>query len=586
MKTKFMYVFLAALMILSLALTACQPEAAATPEPAAEEPAAAAEEAAEEPAAEEAAAEEPAVEEAAPASDPDTIIIGTTDKIASLDSGDAYATRDWELIKNVNDGLLNWKPGTTEIEPDLATDLGTVSEDGLTYTFTLKEGIVLADGTPVTATMYAAQLNRLLTIGPSCPNDVADALAIPYIASIEAPDDMTMVFTLHQPIAYFRNLLATAPFVMSDPKLFPEDECVLYPEAPIYGTGAWFISQYNPDEQLVLEPNPYYTGAYPAQVKQIIIRQYSDPNTMSLAVQSGEIDIAWRFLSPDQITSLQDIEDLSIGTIAGGSIRFLVMNLTMAPTDDPNVVKAIASIIDRDEISDTVFGGQVEPLYSMIPPGFLGANEAWDDMYASPDLDAAVAYLADSGYTADNPLELTLMYPPEHYGASTAAWMEIIQKQIESTGVVNVTLKDQEWSTYVPALTGGQAFNVGVLGWFFDYPDPSNYLDPFVYNGGMGNNITAPSDDNPNGVGINDTASELTDLLVKADVELDDDARIELYRQAQELYADLSGNIPLFFSAEHIIYRPNISGTAEQATPETLNIGGNVLFYYSMLQKK
>ena len=515
----------------------------------------------------------------------DTIIIGTTDKIASLDPADSYSTHDWEIIKNVSDGLVNWKPGTTDLEPVLATDLGTVSDDGLTYTFTLKDGIKFADGTELTATMYASQLNRLLTIGPSCPNDVADALAVPYIKSISAPDDKTMVFELNTAIGYFRNILATAPFVASLSSTFPEDECVLFPEAPIYGTGAWYLESYNPDEQMVFKPNKYYTGNYPAQAEQLINRFYSDPNTMSLAVQSGEIDIAWRFLSADQIAELEGIEGLTIGMIDGGGIRFLQLNMTMAPTDDPNVVKAIAASIDRNEISDTVFGGQVAPLYSMVPPGFLGANEAFDTTYASPNLDAAKAFLADSGYTADNPLELDLWYPPEHYGAATASWMQIIEKQLEATGAINVELQAQEWSTYITALVGGESYPVGVLGWFFDYPDPSNYLDPFVYNGGMGNNLTAAMEGSVTGDPINDDAATLVDLLAKADVEVDDAKRIALYEEAQALYADLVPTVPLFFEAEHVIYRDNISGTADQATPETLNIGGNVFFTYSMLQK-
>ena len=103
---------------------------------------------------------------------------------------------------------MKWKPGTTDLVPDLATDMGTISRDGLTYTFTLKDGIKFGDGTPLTATVYAAQLNRLLTIGPKCPNDVADSLAVPYVKSITAPDDKTIVFTLTTPIAFFPQILA------------------------------------------------------------------------------------------------------------------------------------------------------------------------------------------------------------------------------------------------------------------------------------------------------------------------------------------------------------------------------------------
>jgi peptide/nickel transport system substrate-binding protein len=519
------------------------------------------------------------------ANDPSVIVIGTTDKIASLDAADAYSTHDWEVIENVSNGLVAWKPGTTDLEPALATDLGTVSDDGLVYTFTLKDGIKFGDGTELTATLYAQQLNRLLTIGPSCPNDVADALAVPYIKSIEAPDAKTIVFTLTTPIAYFRNILATSPFVATNPKTFPTDQCVLYPKAPIYGTGPWYVSQFNADEQMVLEPNPYYTGNYKPQVKKIIYRFYSDANTLALAVQSGEVDIAWRMLSTDQISELEKVSGLKIGTIPGGSIRFLTLNLTMAPTDDPNVRKAIAYSIDRNEIADTVFGGKVSPLYSMVPPGFLGAEDTFDTMYASPNLDEARKALEASGYSADKPLELDLWYPPEHYGASTAAWMQIIQKQLEATGEMKVTLQAQEWSTYISALTQGKSYPAAVEGWFFDYPDPSNYLDPFTYNGGMGNNLTAAVKGSTTGTPTNDTVAQLVEVLQKADVELDDTARVAEYKQAQEMAADLAGNIPLFFEAEHVIYRDSISGNANFNSPETLNIGGNVFFNYSMLTK-
>ena len=481
--------------------------------------------------------------------------------------------------------MITWKPGSTELVADLATDLGTVSADGLTYTFTLKDGIKLGDGTPVTASLYAAQLNRLLTVGPSCPNGVAGALAQPYVKSITAPDEKTIVFTLTTPVAYFPQILATAPYVMSDPKKFPADKCELFPTGPVYGTGPWFVSQYNPDEQMVFEPNPNYTGDLKPQVKQIIVRYYSDPNTMALAVQSGEIDIAWRLMSPDQLTQLKDVAGLTIGKVDGGSIRYLVLNHTMAPMDDPNVVKAMASAIDRNEISDTVYGGQVSPLYSMNPPGFLGATEAFDTMYASPNLDAAKKFLSDSGYSESKPLELTLWYPPEHYGASTAAWMQVIKKQLEATGMMKVTLQAQEWSTYAPALTGGDSYPGGVLGWFFDYPDPSNYLDPFVYNGGEGTNVSPAQEGTATGKPINEKAAQLVDLLQKADIEPDQAKRADLYKQAQDVYADLVVTIPLFFESEHVVYRSNISASASAPYPEALNIGPNVLFYYSMLTK-
>jgi peptide/nickel transport system substrate-binding protein len=518
-----------------------------------------------------------------------TVIIGTTDTIASLDPADAYATRDWELIKNVSVGLLRWKPGTTNLEPALATDMGKVSADGLTYTYTLKDGIKFGDGTALDATTYAAQLNRLLTIGPKCPNDVADSLVVPYVKSITAPDAKTIVFTLKNQVAFFTSLLATAPYVASDPKIFPADKCVLFPTAPIYGVGPWYISQYTQKEQIVLDPNPYYTGDLKPQVDEIIVRNYSDPNTMSLAVQNGEIDVAWRFLSSDQIAALKKISGLTVGTVPGGAIRYLIINHTMAPTNDPNVDMAIASAIDRNAIVDTVFQGTVSPLYSMVPPGFLGAAETFDKVYASPNLDAAKKFLEASGYSATKPLKLDVWYPPEHYGASTVAAMQLIKTQLEATGEIQVNLKAQEWSTYAPALTGGKAYSVGILGWFFDYPDSSNYLDPFVYNRGEGTNVTVPQTGSDYGVPITGTfqtdATNLVKLLNQADSESDLTKRTSEYQQAQDLMAKMVVTVPLFFVAEHVTYRTNIHGSSNFTTPETLNIGPNIEFNYSLLTK-
>ncbi len=575
MKNKTLFLLIALLLVGSLALSACG--GAETPEP--EE---AAEEVMEEEEAEEEEAEEEEMEEAV---EPTTIVIGTTDTISSLDPADAYAVRDWELIKNTGEGLLVWKPGTAELGVGLATGMPEVSEDGLTYTFTLRDGIKFGDGLELTAEMYAEQLNRLLTIGPDCPNGVASALATPYVESVVAEENK-LVFLLKQPVAYFPQLMASAAYFPAHPDIFSPDECVLYPEAPIYGVGPWWISDYTQKEQVVLEQNPFYNGERMPQVDRVIVRYFADPQTMALAVQNGEIDVAWRILGPELIGQLEGVEGLTVGTINGGSIRYLIVTHTIAPMDDPNVVKAIASAIDRDEISDTVFGGQVSPLYSMVPPGFLGANEAFDDLYASPDLDAAREFLAASGYTEDNPVEVEMWYPPEHYGASTAAWMEVLEKQLEATGAIDVTLQAQEWSTYVTTLTGGEAYQIGVLGWFFDYPDPSNYLEPFVYNGGLGTNVSLQAEGSDYGEPINDTAQELVDLLVEASTETDLEAREALYEEAQNVYADLVVSVPLFFEAEHVVYRDNVMGSDDFASPETLNIGGTLEFNYSLLQLK
>jgi peptide/nickel transport system substrate-binding protein len=569
----------AVLLSVSMILGACAPAAAPTAAPAPTEAGAAA------PTEAMPATEMPAAT-SAPASNPDTIIIGTTDTIASFDPADAYAVRDWEVIRNIDDGLLQWVPGSgDQLEPAMATAMPEISADGLTYTLTLRDGIKFGDGTDMTAQTYVDSMNRTLTIGPSCPNGVADALVTPYLDSLEAPDAKTVVFHLKQPVAYFPQLLATSAYRPADPNIFPADKCELYPAPPVYGTGPWFVSQFVADQQIVFEPNPYYNGKYPAQVKQVIVRFFSDPQTEALAVQNGEIDIAWRFLGGDLIAQMKGMSGLNVGTINGGGIRYLMISHGMAPTDDLNVDKAIASAIDRNEIADTVFGGEVLPIYSMVPPGFLGAAESFDTMYASPNLDAAKGFLEASGYSESNPLQLEMWYPPEHYGTQTAAWMEVIQKQLEATGEIKVTLKSQEWSTYITASKTGTAYPADVVGWFYDYPDASNYLEPFVFNGGRGSMVSPAAEGTPYGKPVNDKAKQLVDLLTQSDVETDMAKRADLLKQAQDVYADLVVTIPLFLVPENVVFRDNIKGSSQLPSPETLNIGGTIEFSYSVLTK-
>jgi ABC-type transport system substrate-binding protein len=130
---------------------------------------------------------------------------------------------------------------------------------------------------------------------------------------------------------------------------------------------------------------------------------------------------------------------------------------------------------------------------------------------------------------------------------------------------------------------------VGILGWFFDYPDSSNYLDPFVYNKGEGTNVTVPQEGSATGIPITGTfgvtATQLVNLLVQADIEQDPTKRAQEYEQAQQLTADLVLTVPLFFVPEYIVYRDNIHGDSAYATPQTLNIGPSIEFWYSLLSK-
>jgi ABC-type transport system substrate-binding protein len=251
----------------------------------------------------------------------DTIIIGTTDEVHSLDPQDAYATHDWEIIKNTGVPLLKYAPGTSELVPGAAVDFPTASDDGMTYTFTLRDGIQYADGTPLTAQDYVRSWDRIGLEG-----DVSGLMQL-YITDVTAPDDQTVVVQLNAPYGFFTALAATAPMVPANPNIFPDDELVTFPEV-VDGIGPYRMVSYTAGEQMVLEANPNYFGDDAPIIPNVIIRYFADPTTMANAVETGEIDIAWRVLGPVEATRLQDVAGLTVEKINAPTLRYLVFNHT------------------------------------------------------------------------------------------------------------------------------------------------------------------------------------------------------------------------------------------------------------------
>jgi len=508
---------------------------------------------------------------------PVTVIIGTTDSISNLDSADAYAVHDWELIRNTGEGLMKFETGTANVVPGIAESFD-VSDDGLTYTFHLRDGVTFYDGTPLTAEDYVVHIGRLLELEGS--GGVGGALASPYIADVQAPDSSTVVFTLTAAFSYFPQVVTGAPYHPMHPS-YPTGQLVEFPEAPWGGVGPWMVTELSTGEQTVLEPNPNYYGDAPL-VDRIIIRYFTEASQLVQALQARDIDIAWRSVTePGLLETLAGEENIVSAVVPGGGIRYFIMNHNIAPADDQKVRQAIASAIDRDEIIDRVFAGNAEALFSPIPPGFVGANEIYDDLYGSPDVAAATALFGEAGFTADNPLELEINYPPNRYGGVVADAMQVIKEQLEATGAVRVSLVATEWATYLGNVIQGESYSVSFLGWFFDYPDSSNYVEPFTLFGGLGTNVT---DGDTGEVLPSLTTPELIDVIKEAATETDQAARAELYGQVQELYAQDVVTLPLWFEPERIFYWNDVAGDSDAENANTLNIGPTTDFNYNVLR--
>lgn len=253
--------------------------------------------------------------------DPETIIIGTTDEVNSLDANDAYATHDWEIIKNTGVALMGYTPGTADLIPGAAEAAPTISEDGLTYTFKLRDGIKFADGTPLTAQDYVRSWQRFNTL----EGQVSGLVQI-YVADVQAPDDKTVVYTLKNSFGFFPAIAATAPFVAVNPNEFPVEKLIQFPDK-LDGIGPYMMTSHTPGEQMVLEVNPNYFGESP-KIKKVIIRYFADATTMGNAVEKGEIDIAWRILGPVEAVRLQSVAGVTVEKIDAPTLRYLVFNCT------------------------------------------------------------------------------------------------------------------------------------------------------------------------------------------------------------------------------------------------------------------
>ncbi|NDJ52743.1 MAG: hypothetical protein GYB68_06620, partial [Chloroflexi bacterium] len=366
-------------LVTVVVLAGCAPAAPAD-EPAAEEPAAEEEMEEEEMAEEEAAEEEMEEEEMAEeetGDEPVTVVIGMTDTISSLDNADAYAFHDWELMRNVNVSLMGFAPGTLDVVPVLAEDFPEVSEDGLVYTFTIAQGWLYPDGTEATAEDVARSINRTLAL----QGDVASTLVGKYIESAVATDTYTLEITLLAPRGDFLLLATTTPYAPAAADLFPEDELNQFPET-VYGVGPYQITSYVQGEQTVLERNENYKEGFGENAPERVIFQYfEDATAMALALENAEIDIAWRILGVPESARLGNEEGFTLVNPGSGGIRYLVFNHDDEQFSDVRLRQALAYLVDRDEMIDRVLQGSVDPIYSQIPPGFVGANEAFLDRY-------------------------------------------------------------------------------------------------------------------------------------------------------------------------------------------------------------
>ncbi|MDI9883129.1 ABC transporter substrate-binding protein [Streptomyces sp. HNM0645] len=197
------------------------------------------------------------------------------------------------------------------------------------------------------------------------------------------------------------------------------------------------------------------------------------------ALESGEIDMMARAVSPEQIRDLREHpkDGVELSEVPGLEIRYLGFNTDHPSVEDKAVRQAMASVVDRGEIVSNVYGATAEPLHSLIPTSITGHTNAFFERYGEPDRRRAARVLDEVGVAT--PEKLTLHCTTDHYGSGTAKEFAALRDQLNATDLSDVTVKGTDWSECRPAQKRGD-YAVYGLGWFPDFPDPDNYIAPFL----------------------------------------------------------------------------------------------------------
>jgi len=477
----------------------------------------------------------------------DTLIWGTTDQPVSYDPAGSYDLPSYNVVFNVYQNLMQVPPGGQKPEPEAAESCEFTDEKNTVYECTLEDGLTFSDGSDFTSEDVKTSFDRNLKIADP---QGASSLYL-NLKDIETPDPQTVVFNLKASDATWPFLLTTGGAAIA-PAEYPADK--VQPSDDVTGSGRYQLEEYEPGQQTVLTANPEYSGDDPAQVDTVIIQYYDKSSTLKQAVEQGEVDVAYRSLSPTDIDDLQGADGVDVLEGPGGEIRYLNFNIDLQEGSDEQklaVRQAVAQTIDRDSIAENVYNGTAEPLYSMIPAALQFHTDAFADEYGdAPDVDAATQTLEDAG--VDTPAPLEVWWTPTHYGPASGDEYAEIKNQLDDSGLFDVTLESTEWNQYSEAAFTDK-YPVYQLGWFPDFPDADNYTSSFYSKDSFLN--------------IHYSDPEMEKLLAEEKASTDDATREEAFAQIQQIGAEDAPTVPYIELSQVAVAQDGVGGVEDTLDP-------------------
>jgi ABC-type transport system substrate-binding protein len=467
--------------------------------------------------------------------DPTNLIVGWGESaISSLDPAIGYDFNSWPAEQLIFESLVGYPEGSTEAEPRLAADMPTISEDGLVYTFTLRDDVsfVNSDGSvhgPMTAADVVFSLNRVLrpdlTPSPSPVGDAffgviegADAVLAgdsEEASGLVALDETTVEITLTQPDGTFLMKLAT-PFGSVVPADVATTDTEAFSESPV-GTGPYVLGSHSIGEEATFLRNAHYWGT-PGEADEIVFRMNLDSNVMVEEVETNAIDIIGTTIPAALWPAIRDdptYEDRAV-EVPQLTITYLTMDTSgpESPFADLQVRLAASHAIDREHIVQ-LLAGQAEVLGCIFPPGLAEGMDCEGYPY---DPEAAADLLAASEYPDGFATEL---YTDNSDDSQTMA--QAIQQDLGAIGI-DVEIVVQPFDVLLETIATPHAAPLVYIGWFADYPDPSNFYDPILSCATAveaGANVSWFCDE------------ELDSLAAAANLEQERGARLEAYAELE-----------------------------------------------------
>lgn len=484
-----------------------------------------------------------------------SLIVGTTDKVTTIDPAGSYDNGSFFIMNNVYPFLMNSKPGGAEVKPDIAVSAKFTTPKE--YTVVLKKGLTFANGHKLTSSDVKFSFDRQLKIAA----DNGPSSLLYNLESTEAKNATTVVFHLKEANdQIWPQILSSPAGPIVDEQSFSadsvtSDKTIVKDKA---FAGPYTISSYKFNELVQFKAFDGYKGVLGApKTGTINLKYFQDQSNMKLEVQQGGIDVATRSLSATDVESLSKDSKVKVHTGPGGEIRYIVFNLNTMPfgatTADADAAKALAvrqamaDLIDRDAIAKQVYKDTYLPLYSYVPAGLPGASEPLKSMYGNgnggPDLNKATAALKDAGVTT--PVTLNLQYNPDHYGASSGDEYAQIKSQLEASKLFTVNLQSTEWVQYSKDRSA-DVYPLYQLGWFPDYSDADNYLSPFF----LKDNFLKNHFDDP----------AVQKLIKQEAVETDKTKRLDEIKQVQEKVAAQLSTLPMLQGAQVAVSGKDVKG--------------------------